>query len=110
MALLKHLLMLVTEIYENKVPIGYPVWNTTLYILDKNFNPVPSGVAGELFISGMSLAHGYLNKPELSSEKFIPDPYSASKGCRMYRTGDKVRLLKNGAIDFIERIDNQGRV
>ncbi len=92
------------------VPIGKPIWNTSLYILDQNLNPVPRGVVGELYIGGISLAHGYLNIPDLTAEKFIPDPYSNIVNSRMYKTGDAVKLLPNNSIEFIERLDNQVKI
>ncbi len=90
-------------------PIGRPIDNATLYILDSNFNPTPIGVAGELCVGGPSLARGYLNRPELTAEKFIPNPFGGS-GSRLYRTGDLVRYLPDGNIEFLGRIDHQVKV
>ena len=98
---------------ENKsgiVPIGRPVANTQLYILDSNFQPVPIGVTGELHIGGDSLVRGYLNRSELTKEKFVPNPFSNSKSQRLYRTGDLARYLSDGNIEFLGRIDNQVKV
>ncbi len=88
-------------------PIGRPIANTRLYILDAHLNPVPVGVTGELFISGKSVARGYYRRASLTAEKFIPDPFSEEPGSRLYRTGDIVRYLTDGNIDFIGREDHQ---
>ncbi|HEY9853556.1 MAG TPA: amino acid adenylation domain-containing protein [Leptolyngbyaceae cyanobacterium] len=89
------------------VPIGRPIANTQLYILDRYFKPVPIGVIGELYIGGAGLARGYLNRPELTAEKFIPDPFSEKPGNRLYKTGDLARYLPDGNIEFLGRIDHQ---
>jgi amino acid adenylation domain-containing protein len=90
-----------------RVLLGGPIANTGLYNLDAAFNPVPIGVAGELHIAGAGLARGYLHRPDLTAEKFIPHPFSTEPGARLYRTGDLVRFLADGSIDFLGRIDNQ---
>lgn len=87
------------------VPIGYPADNVQVYILDKDYNIVPDGTVGELFISGDGVARGYINNEPLTSSKFINNPFT--KGKRMYRTGDLARYLKNGLIEYIGRVDNQ---
>ena len=89
------------------LPIGRPVANVWLYILDKRMNPVPIGIPGELYIGGQGLARGYFNRPRLTAEKFVPDPFSDKHGSRLYKTGDLVRYLPDGNIDFIGRIDHQ---
>jgi amino acid adenylation domain-containing protein len=92
------------------VAIGRPIANTTIYLLDKNLNPVPIGVPGELHIGGAGLARGYHNRPELTAEKFIPDPFSTEPGARLYKTGDKVRHLPDGNIEFLGRMDHQVKI
>ncbi|PLY40170.1 hypothetical protein CSZ94_22390 [Janthinobacterium sp. ROICE36] len=89
------------------VPIGYPVANTQLHVLDQHGRQVPQGVLGELYIGGAQLARGYLGHPALTAEKFIPDPYSDIEGARLYKTGDLVRRLPDGAIHYCGRSDFQ---
>jgi amino acid adenylation domain-containing protein len=92
------------------VPIGRPIANTQLYILDRSMNPVLPGVVGELFIGGDGVARGYLNRPELTKQKFIPDPFSSRSGARLYRTGDLARYRKDGVLEYLGRVDNQVKV
>ena len=92
------------------IPLGRPIANTKVYILDKHLQPVPVGVPGELYTGGDGLARGYLNHPELTAEKFIPDPFSAVPGARLYRTGDLARYLPDGNIEFLGRIDHQVKI
>jgi acetyltransferase-like isoleucine patch superfamily enzyme/acyl carrier protein len=92
------------------VTIGPPIANTTFYILDAAGQPVPIGVPGQLHIGGDGLALGYHNRPDLTVEKFIPDPFSSLPNARLYRTGDLARFLPNGHIEFLGRMDNQAKV
>ena len=91
-------------------PIGKPIANTQTYILDKYLQPVPIGVPGELYIGGVSLARGYLNRPELTQEKFILNPFDKTGESRLYKTGDLVRYLTDGNIEYLGRIDNQVKI
>ena len=90
------------------IPIGKPVGNFKLYVVDDHFNPVPVGVTGELYVGGKGLARGYRNRPELTAEKFISSPFGAEE--MLYRTGDQVRWLEDGNLEFRGRIDNQVKV
>ena len=94
----------------NPVPIGRPLPNRTVFILDKHGNPVPVGVPGELYIGGIGLARGYLGRPDLTAEKFVPTPWLQEPGERLYRSGDLVRYLSDGNIEFLGRIDQQVKV
>ncbi len=89
------------------VPIGRPVANTQIYILDSSLEPTPIGVPGELHIGGIQLARGYLNRPELTAERFIRDPFSPEPGARLYKTGDLARFLPSGDIEYLGRTDFQ---
>jgi len=100
----------VTDTSRHSIPIGRPLGNTQIYILDRNLNPVPIGVPGELHIGGDGVARGYLNRPDLTAERFIPDPFSNRPADRIYKTGDLARYLPNGNIDFLGRMDNQVKV
>ena len=94
----------------SSVPIGRPIANTRVYILDAQLQPVPIGVAGELYTGGDGLGRGYLNRPELTAEKFIPDPFSEDPAARLYKTGDLARYLPDGSIEFLGRIDHQVKI
>lgn len=89
------------------VPIGRPIANTRVYVLDERREPVPVGVAGELFIGGRGVTRGYLGRTELTDERFLPDPFAGEPGARMYKTGDRVRRLPGDAIEFLGRVDHQ---
>ncbi len=93
--------------YHGGVPIGRPIANTRVYVLDKEMNPAPIGVTGELYAAGDGLARGYLDQPDLTAEVFLPDPYAEEPGSRLYRTGDLVRYRADGNVEFIGRTDNQ---
>jgi amino acid adenylation domain-containing protein len=90
-----------------KIPIGKPVTGRKAYILDKNFELAPIGIAGELYIGGINLARGYKNQPQLTSERFIPDKFSSDPNTRLYKTGDLARWLPQGEIEFLGRSDEQ---
>ncbi|QRK08658.1 non-ribosomal peptide synthase/polyketide synthase [Archangium violaceum] len=90
--------------------IGRPLRDVRVYVLDRNLHPVPVGVPGELFVGGAGLGRGYQERPDLTAEKFIPDPFSSTPGARLYRTGDRVRYLPDGHLEYLERIDFQVKV
>jgi amino acid adenylation domain-containing protein len=92
------------------VPIGPPIANTSFYVLDQFMNPVPIGIYGELCIGGAGLSQGYLNRPDLTAEKFVPDPFGREPGARLYRTGDLVRYGEDGSLEFGGRLDHQVKV
>ena len=95
---------------ERAIPVGRPIANTECYVLDKEGEPVPIGVPGELHIGGVGLARGYLNRPDLTAERFIPSPLCAGGGARLYKTGDLVRYLPDGTLEYLGRLDHQVKV
>ena len=95
---------------DREVPIGRPFANYQVYIVDGELQPVPIGVAGELLIGGVGVARGYWNRPELTAEKFMPDPFSNLPGARLYRSGDLARYRPDGNIEFLGRLDNQVKI
>jgi len=95
---------------DQPIPIGRPIANVRLYILDKYKNPVPVGVPGELYIGGVSVAEGYINQPTLTEENFIPDPFCQNPGMRLFKSGDLARYLPSGDIEYLGRIDSQIKI
>jgi natural product biosynthesis luciferase-like monooxygenase protein len=100
----------VRHIQEAEVVIGAPISNTQLHVLDERLHPLPVGIKGELHIAGEGVTRGYWNRPDMTAERFIPDPFASIPGSRMYRTGDLVRRLDDGTIEFLGRIDHQVKV
>src|SRR5262249_12609619 len=100
----------VSEAIPESVPIGRPVANTRVYLLDAVQNLVAVGVTGELFIGGAGLALGYHKRPDLTAERFVPDPFSQDLGARMYRSGDLARYRPDGNVEFLGRIDHQVKI
>ena len=94
----------------DSIPIGRPIANTTAYVRDGDLSPVPAGEIGELCIGGDGLTLGYLHQPELTAASFVPDPFASERGTRLYRTGDRARVLEDGTIEFLGRADRQVKV
>ncbi|MGH7834655.1 MAG: amino acid adenylation domain-containing protein [Candidatus Binatia bacterium] len=92
------------------LPLGRPIFNTRVYLLDQHLNPVPVGVPGELHIGGLGVARGYLGQPALTAQKFIPNPFGNRSGARLYKTGDRARYLPDGNIEFLGRVDDQIKI
>ncbi|HIE01628.1 MAG TPA: amino acid adenylation domain-containing protein [Thiotrichaceae bacterium] len=97
-------------IEERKTPIGQPIQNTQVYVLDRQRRPLKTGFVGELYIGGIGVARGYLNRPGLTADKFIPDPFSGRANARLYKTGDLAHYLPDGHLEFVGRIDNQVKI
>ncbi|HVJ91897.1 MAG TPA: amino acid adenylation domain-containing protein [Labilithrix sp.] len=93
-----------------RVPIGRPIANTQVYVLDTKLQPVPVGVPGELCIGGVGVARGYLNRPELTDARFVPDPFRPEPGARLYKTGDRCRFRPDGNLEYLGRIDHQVKI
>lgn len=91
----------------DRVPIGKPIANTQVYVLDEAMRPVPIGVAGEIYVGGAGLARGYFNRPDLTQAKFVPDPFSSQPGARLYKTGDRACYLPDGTLQYLGRLDHQ---
>ena len=94
----------------HRVPIGRPISNIQMYVLDRHGQPVPIGVAGEIFIGGAGVGRGYFNRPELTAERFLPDPFSGDPAARLYKTGDQGRWRMDGAIEYLGRNDHQVKI
>ena len=98
------------DLVTNEVPIGKPIQNMQAYVLDRNDQPMPIGIPGELHLGGVGLARGYLNQPELTDKKFIASPFSNEKDAKLYKTGDLARYLSDGNIEYLGRIDHQVKI
>ena len=99
-----------SEPHQRNVPLGRPIWNTQIYIVNPNLEVVPVGVSGEILIGGVGLGRGYLHRPDLTAERFIPDPFARAGGQRLYRTGDIGRYRRDGVIEYLGRMDHQVKI
>src|SRR5205807_1972420 len=95
---------------DGPVPIGRPIANVRLHVVDRRLDPVPPGTPGELLIGGDGLARGYLRRPELTAERFVPDALGETPGGRLYRTGDRVRQRPDGVLEYLGRLDDQVKI
>lgn len=102
-----HVLTQSPDQEQARVPIGGPLDNTRFYVLDRTFELAPAGIIGELYVGGIAVGRGYINDPRQTAERFLPDPYSGKKGARLYKSGDLVRHLSGGELDFLGRADRQ---
>jgi len=100
----------VTGQQGSSLPLGHPLVNTRVYVLDRHLNPVPTGVSGELYVGGNGVGRGYYGRPDLTADRFIPDPYGPDPGARLYRTGDRARHLPDGTVEFLGRLDHQVKI
>jgi amino acid adenylation domain-containing protein/FkbM family methyltransferase len=100
----------VARTESGSLPLGWPLPNSRVYVVDQQGQPLPTGVQGELCVGGGGVARGYLNRPDLTAERFVPDPFGSDAGRRMYRTGDLARRLPDGSIEFLGRIDHQVKI
>ncbi len=98
------------EAVERTVPLGHPIANTQIYVLDTLLEPVPIGVSGDLYIGGAGLSRGYLHRPDVTAERFLPNPFGALPGMRLYKTGDLARYQANGSLEFLGRNDHQVKI
>src|SRR5262249_18416041 len=89
------------------LPIGRPIAHAHVYVVDSSLEPVPTGVAGELYVGGPCVTRGYLDQPALTAERFVPDPFGPEPGGRLYRTGDRARWRPKGVLEFLGRVDGQ---
>ena len=105
-----HVIALPPHGGRERVPVGRPVANTRLYVLDAGLQPVPLGVSGELCVGGVGVGRGYLHDPVRTAEAFVPDPFATKPGSRLYRTGDRARFLPDGALEFLGRLDHQVKI
>src|SRR5258706_2301662 len=100
----------IVEAGEGAVPLGHPIAQTQLHVLDRHLQPLPIGIPGELYIGGAGLARGYLNQSDLTAQRFIHNPFSSLPAARLYRTGDIVRRMSDGNLEFIGRSDQQAKL